>query len=298
MDSLQIYLRDIARTPLLTRDEERHLFTRLAARDPDNPADADAARDQIIRANLRLVVNIARRYQGNGIPLEDLIEEGNTGLIHAVVKFELSRGNKFCTYASYWIRQPILLMVRQSAKLIHTPTCIVDLTRRFRRRRIELYADLGQEPTAEEVIATMHLDPRQAFSLEKALCVQDAMFYGSASEDSFDSSFIDGIPERSPQDFDAGLVGEEVAAIMKDLDAREQNILRMRLGLGGNRPMILKEIGELLDLTRERVRQIEYGAIKKLKRHFGLLKPSTKIPANRQRKRRANRFASAHSTHR
>ncbi len=256
---LETYLREINETPLLSAKEERDLARQIAEGHV-------RARDHMVRANLRLVVNIARGYVGKGLGLQDLIEEGNLGLLRAVEGFDPDVGTRFSTYASYWIKQSIKRALINSAKTIRIPAYMVELLSKWRRASARLTEELGRTPTQEEVGRILGLPRKKLPIIKKAIQI-----YNSAPQsDQSDAGWSLGemvmderlkAPDEELLDHD---VLSTVLELLEHLDTREATVLRMRFGLGDTQSHTLKEIGTELGLTRERVRQIETEALAKL----------------------------------
>lgn len=256
---LETYLREINETALLTADEEKELARAIAIGDT-------RARDRMVRANLRLVVNIARGYSGKGLSLQDLIEEGNLGLLRAVEGFDPDVGTRFSTYASYWIKQSIKRALINSAKTIRIPAYMVELLSKWRRATTRLSEELGRSPTPEEVARVLGLPKKKLPIVKKAIKIYNSTPQTDQSEAGW--SLGDMVMDERMKTPEDELVETDVLAhvrrMMRSMDAREATVLRMRFGLDEMEPHTLKEIGEQLSLTRERVRQIETEALKKL----------------------------------
>ena len=261
---LESYLREINETALLSAADEQELAGAIA--------EGDAyARDRMVRANLRLVVNIARGYTGKGLSLQDLIEEGNLGLLRAVEGFDPGMGTRFSTYASYWIKQSIKRALINTAKTIRIPAYMVELLSKWRRASVRLTEELGRMPTHEEIARVLGLPRKKLPIIKKAIKIYNSI----PQTDQADTGWSLGemvTDDRARSAEDELVVGDDlthVLRLLETMDAREATILRMRFGLDDNEPQTLKEIGEKLGLTRERVRQIETEALAKLAEEIG-----------------------------
>ena len=256
---LETYLREINETSLLSADDEHELAMAIGSGDIQ-------ARDRMVRANLRLVVNIARGYTGKGLSLQDLIEEGNLGLLRAVEGFDPAIGTRFSTYASYWIKQSIKRALINSAKTIRIPAYMVELLSKWRRATTRLADELGRTPTPEEVARVLGLPRKKLPIIKKAIRIYNL----TPQTDQAEAGWSLGemiMDERMQTPEDALVENDNLVHVLRQLeimDQREATVLRMRFGLDGQVPRTLKEIGESLGLTRERVRQIETEALNKL----------------------------------
>jgi RNA polymerase primary sigma factor len=256
---LETYLREINETALLSAQDEQELATAIGLGDT-------RARDRMVRANLRLVVNIARGYTGKGLGLQDLIEEGNLGLLRAVEGFDPAMGTRFSTYASYWIKQSIKRALINSAKTIRIPAYMVELLSKWRRASARLTEELGRTPTPEEVARVLGLARKKLPIIKKAIRIYNSTPQTDQAESGWSlGEMVMDENLRRPEDV---LLDHDnlshVLAMLATMDAREATVLRMRFGLDDQEPRTLKEIGESLGLTRERVRQIETEALAKL----------------------------------
>jgi RNA polymerase primary sigma factor len=256
---LETYLREIDETPLLGADEERRLAYRIREGDSE-------ARDHLARANLRLVVNLARSYQGKGLALQDLIAEGNLGLLRAVEGYDPSMNTRFSTYAAFWIRQSMRRAVVNTAKTVRLPAYMAQLLTEWRRATAQLHEELGRPPTEEEVARKMKLPPRKLNLIKKAIRIHNGGPHNGPGEEgpSLDELVEDGNGRAPEAEMMRSEELREVLDHLDRLDPREAAVLRLRFGLSGEDPKTLKEIGERLGLTRERVRQIEAEALAKM----------------------------------
>jgi len=261
--NIKEYLKEIDEAPLLTMEQE-HMLGKLVTEE-NNPQ----AREQLVRSNLRLVVNIAKKYGDRGMSLGDLIEEGNLGLIRAVDYFDPDRGTRFSTYAAWWIKQSIKRALLENTQPVHVPTYMISLINHWRHISAALEHKLGRTPSIEEMARVMHLPLRKAKVIHQIVMILSSVkdVYGTDELD--EDHVLEATLEDDSADMpeDALVAVEEKAKVLQlleEIEPREADVLRLHYGLDGNRPMTLKEIGGKLGLTRERIRQIQRGALTKL----------------------------------
>ncbi len=262
-DSVRLYLREIGKIPLLKADEELALAKRVVAGDKD-------AKDQMAEANMRLVVSIAKRYVGRGLDLLDLIQEGNTGLLRAVEKFDPDKGFKFSTYATWWIRQAITRAIADQARTIRIPVHMVETINKLLRTQRRLTQELNREPSNEEIAKEMEIEVEKVehiMKIKQDISSLDASVRDD-EEDSVLGDFIEDEDTVSPEESAAGqLLKEQVKGLLGSLTEREQKILKLRFGLEDGKSHTLEEVGQEFSVTRERIRQIEAKALAKLRKH-------------------------------
>ena len=259
-DPVRMYLKEIGKVPLLSANEEVELAKRMEAGDEE-------AKRQLAEANLRLVVSIAKRYVGRGMLFLDLIQEGNLGLIKAVEKFDYKKGFKFSTYATWWIRQAITRAIADQARTIRIPVHMVETINKLIRIKRQLLQELGRDPTPEEIALEMEMDSDKVREILKI--AQEPVSLETPIGEEEDSHLGDFIPDdevQAPSDVATfTLLREQLSNVLHTLTDREQKVLRLRFGLDDGRARTLEEVGKEFDVTRERIRQIEAKALRKLR---------------------------------
>lgn len=269
---LSLYLREINRTPLLTPDEEKELGWRIIN---DN---CPEARDRMIRSNLRLVVAIAKNYTGRGLPMSDLIEEGNVGLMRAVEGFDPAQGARFSTYGSWWIKQAIKRALINATQPVHIPAYMVELIAKWKLHSRRLEADLGHPPTMEQLAEAMELPLKKVKIIKRAVKAfrtpSQEPVGGDADRPGLSEMLADERVETPDQQTLRGEELDTLRRLLETIDDREAAILRLRFGLDGQEPMTLKEIAGEVGLSRERVRQVVEESLEKLNQRLNDAKPS------------------------
>ena len=288
-DTVSLYYRDVRSIPLLTREEEVELANRIERgeeaqerlREVDDELDADnrallerevqqgkAAFMELVQANYRLVISIAKKYPGQGVPLLDRVQEGNLGLMRAVEKFDHTKGYKFSTYATWWIRQAVKRTLADQGRTIRLPVHMRDRIRRLDKVSAKLEKELGREPTPEEIAEDVDLSLGQVqlalYAKQRPMSLE--MPSGDDEDNRELGEFIEGEDLPDPaEEMDHTALSEEIDEVLSGLTSREERVIKMRYGLGSRREHTLKEVGQRFDLTRERIRQIEHHALRKLR---------------------------------
>ena len=264
-DSVRLYLREIGKIPLLNAEEELALAQKVVKGDKK-------AKDKMAEANMRLVVSIAKRYSGRGLDFLDLIQEGNTGLLRAVEKFDPDKGFKFSTYATWWIRQAITRAIADQARTIRIPVHMVETINKLLRTQRRMTQELNREPSIEELAKELEMEPEKVeyvIKIKQDIQSLDAgVGRDGEDEDSTLGEFIEDEESATPEESAANqLLKEQVQSVLSTLSDREQKIVKMRFGLDGGKSHTLEEVGQEFAVTRERIRQIEAKALAKLRKH-------------------------------
>ena len=259
-DPVRMYLKEIGKISLLSLDEETELSKKIAEGD-------EMAKNRLAESNLRLVVSIAKRYVGRGMLFLDLIQEGNIGLMKAVEKFDATKGYKFSTYATWWIRQAITRAIADQARTIRVPVHMVETINKLSRFQRQLTLELNREPTDEELAEKMNMSPEKIREVIKI--AQDPVSLETRIGEEEDSHLGDFVPDESnmsPEDFTVHeMLKEEISDVLLTLTEREEQVLRLRFGLDDGSSKTLEEVGQMFGVTRERIRQIEAKALRKLR---------------------------------
>ena len=268
-DSVKMYLKEIGKIPLLGSEEEFELAQKVIH---GSPREQKRAKDKMAESNMRLVVSIAKRYSGRGLDFLDLIQEGNTGLLRAVEKFDPDKGFKFSTYATWWIRQAITRAIADQARTIRIPVHMVETINKVLRTQRRLTQELNREPSVEEVAREMDMEVEKieyVMKIKQDIASLDASVGRDGDDDESSlGDFIEDEEKVSPEDSAATqLLKEQLAKILKTLSEREQKIIKMRFGIGGGKSHTLEEVGAEFSVTRERIRQIEAKALSKLRKN-------------------------------
>lgn len=264
-DSVRLHLREIGKIPLLSAEEELDLAQRVVAGDK-------RAKDKMAEANMRLVVSIAKRYSGRGLDFLDLIQEGHTGLLRAVEKFDPDKGFKFSTYATWWIRQAITRAIADQARTIRIPVHMVETINKLLRTQRRMTQELNREPTIEELAKELEMEPEKVeyvMKIKQDISSLDAgVGRDGEDEDSVLGDFIEDEDSATPEESASSqLLKEQVQSVLSTLSDREQKIIKMRFGLENGKSHTLEEVGQEFAVTRERIRQIEAKALAKLRKH-------------------------------
>lgn len=259
-NSIKIYMREMGQFSMLSADEEIKLAHRIAEGD-------QSAKNELVEANLRLVVSLARHYQGCGLSYQDLIQEGNIGLIKAVEKFNVSKGFRFSTYASWWIKQALSRAIADQSRTIRIPVHMTENINKFKKTERELLSKLNREPKVKEIADAMGISEKQAKEIQSYIVEPTSLdIQVGDDDDTTIGSFIEDTYFVNPESaYIKESNGDVVNAVLDTLSDREANILRLRFGIGGKKAMTLEEVGKEYGLTRERIRQIEAKALRKLR---------------------------------
>lgn len=259
-NSIKIYMREMGQFSMLSADEEVKLARRISEGD-------QSAKNELVEANLRLVVSLARHYQGCGLSYQDLIQEGNIGLIKAAEKFDVSKGFRFSTYASWWIKQALSRAIADQSRTIRIPVHMTENINKFKKTERELLSKLNREPKVKEIADAMGISEKQAKEIQSYIVEPTSLdIQVGDDDDTTIGSFIEDTHFVNPESaYIKESNGDVVNAVLDTLSDREANILRLRFGIGGKKAMTLEEVGKEYGLTRERIRQIEAKALRKLR---------------------------------
>lgn len=259
-NSIKIYMREMGQFSMLSADEEVKLAHRIVEGD-------QSAKNELVEANLRLVVSLARHYQGCGLSYQDLIQEGNIGLIKAAEKFDVSKGFRFSTYASWWIKQALSRAIADQSRTIRIPVHMTENINKFKKTERELLSQLNREPKIKEIADAMGISEKQAKEIQSYIVEPTSLdIQVGDDDDTTIGSFIEDTHFVNPESaYIKESNGDVVNAVLDTLSDREANILRLRFGIGGKKAMTLEEVGKEYGLTRERIRQIEAKALRKLR---------------------------------
>lgn len=259
-NSIKIYMREMGQFSMLSADEEIKLANRIAEGD-------QSAKNELVEANLRLVVSLAHHYQGCGLSYQDLIQEGNIGLIKAAEKFDVSKGFRFSTYASWWIKQALSRAIADQSRTIRIPVHMTENINKFKKTERELLSKLNREPKVKEIADAMGISEKQAKEIQSYIVEPTSLdIQVGDDDDTTIGSFIEDTHFVNPESaYIKESNGDVVNAVLDTLSDREANILRLRFGIGGKKAMTLEEVGKEYGLTRERIRQIEAKALRKLR---------------------------------
>ena len=259
-NSIKIYMREMGQFSMLSADEEIKLANRIAEGD-------QSAKNELVEANLRLVVSLARHYQGCGLSYQDLIQEGNIGLIKAAEKFDVSKGFRFSTYASWWIKQALSRAIADQSRTIRIPVHMTENINKFKKTERDLLSQLNREPKIKEIADAMGISEKQAKEIQSYIVEPTSLdIQVGDDDDTTIGSFIEDTHFVNPESaYIKESNGDIVNAVLDTLSDREANILRLRFGIGGKKAMTLEEVGKEYGLTRERIRQIEAKALRKLR---------------------------------
>jgi RNA polymerase primary sigma factor len=281
---LEVYLKDIDALPLLTGDQEKALCRKIIHEN------CPEAREIMIRSNLRLVVSIAKRYMHRGLPLQDLIEEGNIGLLKAVENFDPEMGARFSTYGSWWIKQAIKRALINAVQPIHIPAYMVELIAKWKKATRDLEEELGRQPNVNELAERMELPAKKIKIIRKAVRASQRPSTGASGREDDAPTLAESLPDSRLPDPAEEVLREDdletIGTLLDAIDDREATILRLRYGLDGDEPLTLKQIGARIGLTRERVRQIEIESLRKLNQRLNSDRPLAAIRARESVRRR------------